>query len=136
MAAENTSELQQTHIEELKKTFIEVNCINNKHRREKVFCSCYFWMFVSSLFSGRVKKTCVYVGLHEQLLEKRVVWIFHYFISLLYFRNKFSFLCVDIDSLVNCEFILKNSNLTNWQCFHLFLWPQFRSSFNINDFKT
>ena len=37
------------------KTLIEVSCIYNIHTREKKFCSCYFWRFVSCLDSDRSK---------------------------------------------------------------------------------
>ena len=56
------------------KTVIEASCINNIHAGEKVFSSCYFWRFVSSFFSGIVKKL-VYIWsawVFFTYLEKRV----------------------------------------------------------------
>ena len=58
------------------KHFIKVSFISNIHTGENVFCSCYFWRFLSRFFSDRVTKL-VSMSLFWICREDKTKWILH-----------------------------------------------------------
>ena len=52
-----------------RKMFIDASGMNDIHTWVRLFCKCYFEMFVKRFFSDRVKKLAVYFDLYQSALH-------------------------------------------------------------------